>query len=142
MYRVLPTLSDDLILGDTFLRVTETWTTFKHRIVVTVWEPDKQVMVQFADRSMMWTSGVVHGLKLVFEDNGKSVKSDFYVLGDLAVDVLFSSNFALDKDVFVGHERSFYRYENPLNMLLFEMKIWPTVSHFPRSIPETSSEVV
>lgn len=180
--RVLPTLTHDLILGDRFLRCTETLTTFKHRVVTTVrsvvgaglrmvrrvnymgqdkrrlWgylddalvtalpdsgsdimavsaeyamkrgfrvdrSPGRQVLVQFADGSMARTDGVVEGLKWVFGASGQSVISGFYVLRDLPVDVLFSSDFVFDHDVFERHERSFYRDEDPLDMLLCNIRL-------------------
>ncbi|KAJ4300148.1 hypothetical protein N0V88_002817 [Collariella sp. IMI 366227] len=85
--------------------------------------PGKQVLVQFADGSMARTDGVVEGLKWVFGAGGQSVISDFYVLRDLPVDVLFSSDFVFDHDVFRRHKWSFYRDENSLDMLLCNIRL-------------------
>jgi hypothetical protein len=173
--RVLPECAHDLILGDSFLRMTETLTKFKHRIKTTVrllgskllsslrlnymgfdkrrlWGyldgelvpalpdsgsdimvisadyarrrgffvdrgPDKQVMVQFADGSTTWTDGVVRGVEWEFGYTGGKVASDFFVLEDLPVDVVLSSDFVFDHDVFGAHERSFYEYGAGLDWL-------------------------
>jgi hypothetical protein len=170
---VLPRCSQDLILGDRFLRLTKTLTTFKHRITTTLrslgtattklfrlnymghdkrrlWGhlhgelvaalPDSgsdimaisadyarrrgfhvdrgyggRVMVQFADGSTAWTEGVVRGVEWGFGGGAKEkVACDFYVLEDLAVDVLFSSDFVFDYNVFGQHDGSLFRYDDGL----------------------------
>jgi hypothetical protein len=65
---------------------------------------ERQVEVQFADGSSAWTEGVVRGLEWEFGDAGGKVVADFYVLGDLPVDVLFSSDFLFEHDVFGMHD--------------------------------------
>jgi hypothetical protein len=173
--RVLPQCTHDLILGDSFLRATETLTKFKHRIKTTVrslglkllsslrlnymgfdkrrmWGylngelvsalpdsgsdimvvsaeyarrrgfvvdrgPEKQVMVQFADGSTAWADGVLSGLEWEFGYAGGKVVSDFFVLEDLPVDVLLSSDFVFEHDVFGTHEMSFFEYGSGLDWL-------------------------
>jgi hypothetical protein len=65
---------------------------------------ERQVEVQFADGSSAWTEGVVRGLEWEFGDAGGKVVADFYVLEDLPVDVLFSSDFLFEHDVFGMHD--------------------------------------
>ncbi|KAG7287642.1 hypothetical protein NEMBOFW57_007155 [Staphylotrichum longicolle] len=175
---VLPQCAHDLILGDAFLRATETLTKFKTRIVMTLrslgsrllrlnymgsglesiserrrmwgsldgeavaalpdsgsdimavsaeyarrrgWKVDRgrkrRVEVEFADGSAAWTKGVVSGLEWEFGGAGGKVRSDFYVLEDLPVDVVFSSDFVFDHDVYGRHEQSIRRYGELLDVL-------------------------
>lgn len=176
---VLPKCAHDLILGDSFLRMTETLTKFKTRIVMTLrslgsrllrlnymgsglepaarerrrmwgsldgeavaalpdsgsdimavsaeyarrrgWRVDrgreKRVEVEFADGSTAWTKGVVSGLEWEFGGTGGKVRSDFYVLEGLPVDVVFSSDFVFDHDVYGRHEQSIRRYGELLDVL-------------------------
>jgi hypothetical protein len=170
---VLPKSTQDLILGDRFLRLTKTLTTFKHRISTTLrslgaattkffrlnymghnkrqlWGhldgeqvtalPDSgsdimaisadyarrrgfhldrgyggRVMVQFADGSTTWTEEVVCGVEWEFGGGAEEkVACDFYVLEDLAVDVLFNSDFVFGYDVFGQHGGSLFRYDDGL----------------------------
>ena len=174
---VLPKCAQDLILGERFLRLTQTLTSFKHRISTTLrslgtattklfrlnymghdkrwlWGrlggdlvaalPDSgsdimavsadyarrrgfrvdrgyggRVMIQFADGSTAWTEGVVRGVEWEFAGGaGEKVACDFYVLEDLAVDVLFSSDFVFDYNVFGRHDGSLSRYDDGLLAVL------------------------
>jgi hypothetical protein len=58
---------------------------------------------------------VVRGVEWGFGGGAKEkVACDFYVLEDLAVDVLFSSDFVFDYNVFGQHDGSLFRYDDGL----------------------------
>ncbi|KAK4125986.1 hypothetical protein N657DRAFT_709321 [Parathielavia appendiculata] len=78
---------------------------------------ERQVGVQFADVSTAWTDGIVSQLQRKFGNTGEKVRSDFYVLEHLPVDVLLSSDFVFGHDVFVEHERAFFDYGYALDLL-------------------------
>jgi hypothetical protein len=56
-------------------------------------------------------------LEWEFGGAGGKVRSDFYVLEDLPVDVVFSSDFVFDHDVYGRHDPSFRRCRELLDVL-------------------------
>lgn len=70
--------------------------------------PQHRRTLQFIDGSTAETSGIVHGLEWKFNSELRTVHTtDFYVLKDLPVDVLFSDDFLHETDAFIRHEDSF-----------------------------------
>lgn len=61
---------------------------------------EHRLELELADGTNVFTTGVVHDARWRFGDSAQEVHSDFYVLEDLSVDVVLSSDFIFEFDVF------------------------------------------
>lgn len=75
--------------------------------------PAHRVQVQFADGSTVFTRGLVSGLDWDFGNGEQPVNCDFYVIDDLPVDAVLSSDFVLELDLFSSKYKTFFVQPNP-----------------------------
>lgn len=75
--------------------------------------PAHRVQVQFADGSTVFTRGLVSGLDWDFGNGEQPVNCDFYVIDDLPVDAVLSSDFVLELDLFSSKYKAFFVQPNP-----------------------------
>ncbi|KAI6446241.1 hypothetical protein MCOR22_003929 [Pyricularia oryzae] len=75
--------------------------------------PAHRVQVQFADGSTVFTRGLVSGLDWDFGNGEQPVNCDFYVIDDLPVDAVLSSDFVFELDLFSSKYKAFFVQPNP-----------------------------
>ena len=87
-----------------------------------------RLKLQLGDGSYAWTSGLVTDLEWSFGDSGETLTSDFYVLDDLPVDIVFSGDFLFGHDVFSRFDKYFVLLDSGVDMAeLYDVKL---IGHF------------
>ncbi|KAI6565001.1 hypothetical protein MCOR03_002149 [Pyricularia oryzae] len=88
----LPDTGSEIMAVSTALAKRRGWTIDRRS--------SRRVQVQFADGSTAFTRGLVSGLEWDFGNGDRPTKCDFHVIDDLPVEVILSSDFIFDLDLF------------------------------------------
>jgi len=85
--------------------------------LVVDFSPENLLELEYADGSSGWTSSVVRGVPWTMGHS--KVLCDFHALDDLCVDLVLSSDYLFNMDVFTKHADGFFDIDSEEDVVRF-----------------------